>query len=155
MSAQGFALGYLAASHSNAQTVRAVVGFMTSQRRPQIDVNALINGALWMEQQLVQQDHVVALVAEDGLQPVAQRIHGRAGGVVGVTAAGRHVTLRPKHVRVGEAGGDVLDQPADVLARATETLAAAIGDPDRLTDEELRALIRPLRMERRVIDHEI
>jgi len=60
MSAQGFALGYLAASHSNAQTVRAVVGFMTSLRRPQIDVNALINGALWMEQQLVQQDAHIA-----------------------------------------------------------------------------------------------
>ena len=36
---------------------------------------------------------------------------------------------------------DVLDQPADVLARATETLAAAIGEPDRIPDEELRALI--------------
>jgi len=76
MSAQGFALGYLAASHSNAQTVRAVVGFMTSLRRPQIDVNALINGALWMEQQLVQQDAHIADLNNAGLwmeQQLTQR----------------------------------------------------------------------------------
>jgi hypothetical protein len=36
---------------------------------------------------------------------------------------------------------EVLDRPADTLARAAETLAAAIGDPDRIPDEQLRALI--------------
>ena len=36
---------------------------------------------------------------------------------------------------------DVLEQPAATLARATEILAAAVTDPDRIPDEELRALI--------------
>jgi chromosome segregation ATPase len=62
MSAEGFALGYLAGSHSAAQTGKAVVSFMTSlrNRRPQIDVNALINEALWMEQRIAQQDGHIA-----------------------------------------------------------------------------------------------
>ena len=62
MSAEGFALGFLAASQAGAHTGRAVSDFMVSlyNRRPQIDVNALINEALWMEQQLAQQDaHIV------------------------------------------------------------------------------------------------
>ena len=62
MSAEGFALGYLATRVGDAQTVNAVVDLFTSlrNRRPQIDVNALINEALWMEQQLAQQDaHIV------------------------------------------------------------------------------------------------
>jgi hypothetical protein len=36
---------------------------------------------------------------------------------------------------------DVLDCPAETLTRATDALAAAIGDPDRIPDAELRALI--------------
>ena len=36
---------------------------------------------------------------------------------------------------------DALDRPADTLARATETLSAAVGDPDRVSDAELRALM--------------
>jgi hypothetical protein len=36
---------------------------------------------------------------------------------------------------------DVLDRPADTLARAADVLAGAIGDPDRIADEELRAVI--------------
>jgi hypothetical protein len=36
---------------------------------------------------------------------------------------------------------DVIDGPADTLKRTAETLAAAIGDPDRIPDAELRALI--------------
>ena len=33
------------------------------------------------------------------------------------------------------------DRPADTLARAADTLAAALADPDRIPDTELRALI--------------
>ena len=36
---------------------------------------------------------------------------------------------------------DVLDRPADVLAQAAEALNAAISDPDKIADAELRALI--------------
>jgi hypothetical protein len=36
---------------------------------------------------------------------------------------------------------DVLDRPADALARATELLAAAVNDPDRIPDAELRAVM--------------
>lgn len=36
---------------------------------------------------------------------------------------------------------DVLDRPAETLARAAEALAAGVGDPDRIPDAELRALI--------------
>ena len=36
---------------------------------------------------------------------------------------------------------DVLDRPADALARATQVLAAAVAEPDRIPDVELRALI--------------
>ena len=36
---------------------------------------------------------------------------------------------------------DVLDRPADTLARAAEILAGAAGDPDKVPDAELRALI--------------
>jgi hypothetical protein len=36
---------------------------------------------------------------------------------------------------------DVLDGPADVLARAAAVLAKAIGDPDRIADADLRAII--------------
>ncbi len=36
---------------------------------------------------------------------------------------------------------DVLNSPAETLTRASEALAAAIGDPDRIPDAELRALI--------------
>ena len=36
---------------------------------------------------------------------------------------------------------DVLDSPADALTRAAQVLAAAIGDPDRIPDAELRELI--------------
>jgi hypothetical protein len=36
---------------------------------------------------------------------------------------------------------DVLDFPAEALTRAAETLAAGLSDPDRVPDEELRALI--------------
>ncbi|HUD88145.1 MAG TPA: hypothetical protein VMR17_17020 [Xanthobacteraceae bacterium] len=36
---------------------------------------------------------------------------------------------------------DVLDGPADVLARAAAVLAEAIGDPDRIADADLRAII--------------
>jgi hypothetical protein len=36
---------------------------------------------------------------------------------------------------------DVLDHPAESLTRATAALDAAIGDPDRIPDAELRALI--------------
>ena len=62
MSAEGFALGFLAASQAGAHTGRAVSDFMVSlyNRRPQIDVNALINEALWMEQQLAQKDAHIA-----------------------------------------------------------------------------------------------
>ena len=62
MSAEGFALGYLAGSHSSAQTGQAVLSFMSSLRNrgPQIDVNALINEALLMEQQLAHQDAHIA-----------------------------------------------------------------------------------------------
>jgi len=62
VSAEGFALGYLAARVGDAQTVNAVVDLFTPlrNRRPQIDVNALINEALWMEQQLAQKDAHIA-----------------------------------------------------------------------------------------------
>ena len=62
MSAEGFALGFLAASQAGAHTGRAVSDFMVSlyNRRPQIDVNALINEALCMEQQLAQQGAHIA-----------------------------------------------------------------------------------------------
>ena len=62
MSAEGFALGYLATRVGDAQTVNAVVDLFTSlrNRRPQIDVNALINEALWMEQRIAQQDGHIA-----------------------------------------------------------------------------------------------
>ena len=62
MSAEGFALGYLATRVGDAQTVNAVVDLFTSRRnrRPQIDVNALINEALCMEQQLAQQGAHIA-----------------------------------------------------------------------------------------------
>jgi hypothetical protein len=36
---------------------------------------------------------------------------------------------------------DVLDHPAETLTRASDALAAAIGDPDRIPDAELRVLI--------------
>ncbi len=36
---------------------------------------------------------------------------------------------------------DLLDGPADVLARAAAVLAEAIGDPDRIADTDLRAII--------------
>ncbi len=36
---------------------------------------------------------------------------------------------------------DVLDGPADVLVRAAAVLAEAIGDPDRIADADLRAII--------------
>jgi hypothetical protein len=36
---------------------------------------------------------------------------------------------------------DVLDGPADVLARAAAVLAEAIGDPNRIADADLRAII--------------
>lgn len=36
---------------------------------------------------------------------------------------------------------DVLDHPAELLTRAADVLAAAIADPDRVSDVELRALI--------------
>jgi len=36
---------------------------------------------------------------------------------------------------------DVLDRPAEALARAAEALGAAVADPDRIPDAELRALI--------------
>jgi hypothetical protein len=39
---------------------------------------------------------------------------------------------------------DVLDRPADALARAAETLAAGVSDPDRIPDVELRLLMANL-----------
>jgi hypothetical protein len=36
---------------------------------------------------------------------------------------------------------DVLDRPAETLTRAAEALAAAVGDPDRIPDAELRVLL--------------
>jgi hypothetical protein len=36
---------------------------------------------------------------------------------------------------------DVLDRPADILERAAKALAAAIDEPDRIADADLRALI--------------
>jgi len=36
---------------------------------------------------------------------------------------------------------DVLDQAAEALARAAETLKAALADPDRIPDLEFRALL--------------
>ena len=36
---------------------------------------------------------------------------------------------------------DVAKRPADTLARAADALAAAVGDPDRIADADLRALI--------------
>jgi hypothetical protein len=36
---------------------------------------------------------------------------------------------------------EVLDRPSETLVRATEALAAALGDPDRIPDADLRALI--------------
>jgi uncharacterized coiled-coil protein SlyX len=78
MSAEGFALGLLAGSHSSAQTGRAVVSFMTSlrNRRSQIDANALINAGLWMEQRIAQQDGHIADLNNAGLwmeQQLTQR----------------------------------------------------------------------------------
>jgi hypothetical protein len=39
---------------------------------------------------------------------------------------------------------DVLDHPAETLARAAATLAAGVGDPDRVPDIELRLLMANL-----------
>lgn len=36
---------------------------------------------------------------------------------------------------------DVLDRPAETLQRAADALAAAISDPDRIPDAELRTLL--------------
>lgn len=36
---------------------------------------------------------------------------------------------------------DVLDPPADTLSRAADALNAALGDPDRVADADLRALL--------------
>lgn len=36
---------------------------------------------------------------------------------------------------------ELLDRPADTLARAADALAAALGDPDRIADADLRALL--------------
>jgi hypothetical protein len=36
---------------------------------------------------------------------------------------------------------ETLDLPADILTRASEALAAALNDPDRIPDPALRALI--------------
>jgi len=36
---------------------------------------------------------------------------------------------------------EVLDRPVDTLERAAETLAAAMGEPDRVSDAALRSLI--------------
>jgi hypothetical protein len=36
---------------------------------------------------------------------------------------------------------DVLERPAEALARAAETLEAGIADPDRIPDPEFRALL--------------
>lgn len=36
---------------------------------------------------------------------------------------------------------DVVDRPADALTRATQALATAVSDPDRIPDTELRALL--------------
>jgi hypothetical protein len=36
---------------------------------------------------------------------------------------------------------DVLDRPAEALSRAATALAAALEDPDRIADADLRALI--------------
>ena len=36
---------------------------------------------------------------------------------------------------------DVIEQPAETLTRATDMLGAAVGDPDRIPDAELRTLI--------------
>jgi hypothetical protein len=36
---------------------------------------------------------------------------------------------------------EVLDRPAETLARAAEALGAAVADPDRIPDAEFRALI--------------
>jgi hypothetical protein len=39
---------------------------------------------------------------------------------------------------------EVLERPAETLARAAEALAAGVSDPDRIPDAELRALIANL-----------
>ena len=39
---------------------------------------------------------------------------------------------------------DVLERPAETLARAAAALAAGVGDPDRIPDVELRALMANL-----------
>jgi hypothetical protein len=39
---------------------------------------------------------------------------------------------------------DVLDSPAEALTRAAQALAAALGDPDRIPDAELRELMAGL-----------
>ena len=39
---------------------------------------------------------------------------------------------------------NVVDRPAETLARAAEVLAAAVSDPDRIPDAEMRALIANL-----------
>lgn len=36
---------------------------------------------------------------------------------------------------------EVLDRPAEALAHATAALAAALGEPDRIADADLRALL--------------
>lgn len=36
---------------------------------------------------------------------------------------------------------DVLDRPAETLARAAEALGAAVAEPDRIADADLRAVI--------------
>jgi hypothetical protein len=36
---------------------------------------------------------------------------------------------------------EVMEPPAEILVRAADALAAAIGDPDRIPDDALRALI--------------
>jgi hypothetical protein len=36
---------------------------------------------------------------------------------------------------------DVLERPADALSRAADALAAALADPDKIADADLRAII--------------
>jgi hypothetical protein len=36
---------------------------------------------------------------------------------------------------------ETLDRPADILSRAADALAAALGDPDRIADSDLRAVL--------------
>jgi len=39
---------------------------------------------------------------------------------------------------------DLVERPAEALARAAEVLAAGVGDPDRIPDAELRTLMAGL-----------